>query len=513
MRLEESEDRRIQDRPTSLFRTGANDWWLFCLAIVVLKFLLLALDSAPKFYLGDSISYIWTALTGWIPDDRSYFYGYVIRWSAVWTGSLTSLLILQVFLGSFISISVAWICRVHFRLPARLAYLFGFLCAIDPLQCTWERYVMTETCSLFFYVLVLQQSLAYLRDRRMTSLVLVQLFSVITIGFRMVFLIPVQAMAVALPLIAFVCGSGSSQTTRTAWLTRLHFLGRRIFWQHLAVSVITMFVLDQGYQRAYGLLTHRAPAHLHATGYFLLAICGPALQPQDATDPRLGKLIEQGDEFALRDFSHRNDQRFIAGYLIDRWRRLEPNRIKSTQIATETALNTFRRDPAAVIGFAAKTYFILWRPHEMKRFAQWDLGDGRFRDSDLKLLAERFHWTGRAEPASEAQTFAKWFYVAATPWYFMPMIAPLFALGLLFIARDKAQAWLLLIHTTLLLAVTFLFATGPFTRYLQPLSLLTLLILALAVSSFPRAGLVDGKSLSRWFSRMHWRNPGSRPEL
>ncbi|HEY6207266.1 MAG TPA: hypothetical protein VIW21_14005, partial [Chthoniobacterales bacterium] len=59
--------------------TRKGDFWLFCLAIVILKFLLLALDSSPKFYLGDSISYLWTSLTGWIPDDRSYFYGFVIR--------------------------------------------------------------------------------------------------------------------------------------------------------------------------------------------------------------------------------------------------------------------------------------------------------------------------------------------------------------------------------------------------------------------------------------------------
>src|SRR5712691_2911245 len=84
----------------AVFLMAESNWWLFCFAIVVLKFVLLAVDSSPKFYLGDSISYIWTALSGWIPDDCSYFYGFVIRWTAVWAGSLTSLLIVQVFLGA-----------------------------------------------------------------------------------------------------------------------------------------------------------------------------------------------------------------------------------------------------------------------------------------------------------------------------------------------------------------------------------------------------------------------------
>ena len=38
-------------------------------------------------------SYIWTALTGWIPRDRSYFYGYLVRWLAVWPHSFSPLLV------------------------------------------------------------------------------------------------------------------------------------------------------------------------------------------------------------------------------------------------------------------------------------------------------------------------------------------------------------------------------------------------------------------------------------
>src|SRR5437773_5508027 len=193
--------------PKSIPSATNSKWWLFCLAIVVLKFLLLALDPLPKLYLGDSISYIWTAIFGWIPEDRSFFYGYVIRWSSVWTGSLTSLLIVQVSLSVVIAIIVAWICRAIFDLPGRLAYLFGFLCSIDPLQLAWERYVMTETCSLFFYALVLLQSFVYLRYWLIITFLIFLFFSVITIGFRMSFLIVIQAMSVAFPLIAFLSQS------------------------------------------------------------------------------------------------------------------------------------------------------------------------------------------------------------------------------------------------------------------------------------------------------------------
>ena len=74
---------------------AVNAWWLFCVLIFAIKLLLLWLDSTPKLYMGDSGSYIHTALTGSIPRDRSYFYGYLVRWLAVWPHSFTPLLVAQ----------------------------------------------------------------------------------------------------------------------------------------------------------------------------------------------------------------------------------------------------------------------------------------------------------------------------------------------------------------------------------------------------------------------------------
>ena len=80
-------------------QSETNQWWFFCLLIVSLKFSLLALDPLPKMFMGDSWSYLWTAFTWWIPDDRSYLYGFVIRGVALSTESLTSLLLLQSFIS------------------------------------------------------------------------------------------------------------------------------------------------------------------------------------------------------------------------------------------------------------------------------------------------------------------------------------------------------------------------------------------------------------------------------
>jgi hypothetical protein len=497
-----NEKRGVYEQQTELankpiFAASSHSWSLFCLGIVVLKFLLVALDPLPKLYLGDSFSYIWTAVSGWMPEQRSFLYGYVIRWSSIWTGSLTSLLILQVFLGIVIAIMVAWICRAIFNLPKAISYLFGLFCSIDPLQLAWERYVMTETCSLFFYVFVLQQSFIYLRDRRIANLLAVQLLSVLTIGFRMSFLIVVQFMAVALPVIAFFAPTGPAETAAVPrWQFR--FLWRVIFWRHLAASIITMFLLDQGYQHVNGILSHGEPAHIRASGYFLLAIWAPALQPQDADDPRLADIIAHGNEFGLRNILARNWQMFAPDGLVHRWDRAEPDAGKSNKIATRTALNAFKRDPAAVVGLATTTYLSFWTGwdgHFMRKIAKTDLRQyPTLRDSELKLLAKRFHLASRADLGSEPQTLTKWYYVAASPYFFLVLLSPVLSFALLFIARDKANTLLLFAHTTVLLTSTFLLSLYPVPRFLHPLSLLTLLCLALAVKSL-----------------LEWRSAASQP--
>ena len=100
------------DRPTPVSDLSRHPGWsIFCLLIVCLKFALLGLDPRPQMFMGDSGSYLWTAFSGWIPPDRSFLYGFVIRWVALSTGSLQSLLVLQAFLGAAIAILLAYICR------------------------------------------------------------------------------------------------------------------------------------------------------------------------------------------------------------------------------------------------------------------------------------------------------------------------------------------------------------------------------------------------------------------
>jgi hypothetical protein len=453
-----------------------QSWAWFCLGVLLLKSLFFAIDPLPKFVMGDSGAYIQTALTGWIPEARSYFYGYFIRWSSVESQSLTSLLILQLLFSGVVSIVAARICDVVFELRLRWAFLFGFLCALDPLQLLYERYVMTEAISLFLYAVVLYRSFLYVRDRRFRDLVLVQVISVLLIGFRMSYLPLVQISTFLLPPLAFsgeiwrLVGRRSAQSA-SPWRVP------GLFGTHLLVSALLMFVLHTGYKRANGWISHRPPAYLHASGVTLLAFLSPLLEPQDTSDPDLANLIRHGDELRLKDVHFRDNQRFVPGYLIDRFSRLHPERSRAEALAKAAATHALLRNPLGLAAIAWQIYGEYWSTQAMKGSAEADFCfDNQPQGDFLVILADRFHLALQKEvPVKSA---LQRYYVMAWPYYFVLLLAPLFAAPALIFPATRKYAVILFIHLSALVVLSVTFG-GHSLRFFHPVSFGTLLVIAL----------------------------------
>lgn len=466
-------------------------WALFCLAVFALKFLLLAADPMAKFYMGDSGSYIWTALTGWIPEDRSFLYGFVIRWTAVWSQSLTSLLVAQACCGAITCILFASICRSIFKLPFGWACLFGFLCAIDPLQLLWERYVMTETISLFFYAFLIRHSLLYLRDRRLRDLVVVQAVSVPLIAFRMSFLLQVQIGAIVLPILAFAPAIWE-QLRRVPKEEGFRTSAIRVWGGHLLVSIALLFLLHSGYKRLNGRISHREPAYLYGTGLVILSFWSPVLQPDDAADARLADLIRVGNEFELKNPDMRNSQLFSPGFLLDRWLKIETDSAKADRLAKKTALRALRRDPLGILAIAWRTYTNYWNGDVMKRSAELDFSFTNPPSSDfIAEVATNFHFIS---PNDQSKSPLQRYYVAAWPYYSFLLLAPLLSALAILLRFTRSFAFLLFGHISIMVATSMTFGSDS-VRYFQPISFVTLLVLALVTS----AGLLQMRRTKKTF--------------
>jgi hypothetical protein len=461
----------------------ASQWWFFCLLIVSLKIFLLALDPLPKMFIGDSACYISTALVGWIPDDRSYFYGYVIRWVALSTESLTPLLLLQSFISALTALLLAHTCRSLFGLSARGSYIIGFICALDPFQLVWERYVMTETISLFFYVAGLYCSFLYLKHRGIRHLVIAQGLWVLLIGFRMSYLPVVQVSAVLLPVMAFYpLLLATWRSRRGAQVDRSHPV-RRTF-VHLLTSIALMLLLHGAYKQVNGWLCGRAPAYLYATGLHLLAFWAPILTPADASDERLARIIAQGDEFDIKELTARNSQRFDPDYLVDRWQEVEPDGPRANRIAKETALRALRRNPLQVLHLAAQTFAQYWNLKDLRHYASIDLGHNDLTLEQNSMLAESFHLATDGRIIGAPPTVLQQYFLLSWPYCYFVLLSPILGAWAVYVARERRLALLLLLHLVIILAVTFTFAVAPSLRYLQPASVLTLLTVAICLRAF-----------------------------
>jgi hypothetical protein len=195
---------------------------------------------------------------------------------------------------------------------------------------------MTETFSLLVYVLVLYWSLAYPRDRRLWQLGVVQALSVLLIGFRMSYLLLVQACTILLPLIAFArCALRVFRKRSEARAPESRLLATGL--THVIASVAMMLVMHGAYKYANGRLSRREPAYLYATGFHLASVWAPVLEPSDASDPRFGELIANGDQLKIKNLHFRNAQQYGDGLLIKRWREIEKDPRKSDRVARESA--------------------------------------------------------------------------------------------------------------------------------------------------------------------------------
>jgi hypothetical protein len=462
-----------------------NGWWLFCALIFAIKLLLLWLDPTPKLFMGDSWSYIWTALTGWIPPDRSYFYGYLVRWLAVWPHSFTSLLVTQALASGATAITFAMICSRFFEMTNTLSFLFGLLCALDPCQLVWERYVMTETFSLIVYILVLYWSFLYLRDCRIWQLAVVQALSVILIGFRISYLLVVQICTVLLPIIA------SARYALPAFVDRAPARASKAVVLktgliHLVASIAMMFVMHSAYKDVNGWLSNRRPAYLYNVGAHLVAVWAPVLLPSDATDPRFGKLIATGEQFQIHSLRLRDAQQYGPGFLVDRWRHIEKDRKKGDLVTRQTAINAVRRRPLQIVDLAVKTYTEFWGVASMQSCAQKDLGYSELTDEQVKMLAEKFGFSTQKQLPIEPLSLLQQYFLVGWPYYFFVIVSPLIAALATLVDRHRAFACLVFVHASILMVVVTALSARACIRYVQPVSILTLLSIAICIERIVR---------------------------
>jgi hypothetical protein len=420
-------------------------------AILLVKALLLAIDHAPMFFLGDSVSYLHTATWGYIPPDRSFLYGWIIRWSSLWLHSLTPLLIVQALAGAVSAFLCAYLLRRFFAAPTAIAAAAGLFCAIEPLQLLFERYVMTETFSLLAFSLFVFAALTYFERPTFRQLLLIQLAAVFVIAMRVSFLPIVESATLLLPLL------NGRPWPRLA--------------RHLALSCLLFFALQGTYKWSYAQLIQpefpgARPAYNYDGGFRLLAFVAPIVQPRDFPDQAHAAEVFQLD-WDLRDPRLRFRQRWNQGGLVRNIESLYPP-LEARRLAKATAWNAVRRDPwgecrLSLFGFT--DYFN--REHLLLGMIEDRGGARELPDDLLSFLRTYFHLDARDLPHRVTLT-NRWYY-AAWWWYLALLFLPLPLLLMIAIvpARQRPAAILLFVFASAQIAVIAACSIGPTVRFLH----------------------------------------------
>jgi hypothetical protein len=308
---------------------------------------------------------------------------------------------------------------------------------------------------------------------------------VLLIGFRMSYLLVVQACTILLPLIAFArCGVQALRNRSGARAPEAGVLKTRL--TQVVASIAMMFIMHGAYKQANGWLSNRQPAYLYDAGSHLVAVWAPALQPSDATDSRFRELIANGHQFKIDDPTLRNAQHFGQGFLIDRWREIEKDRRKSDRIARETAMNALRRRPLQIAGLALRTYMGYWGIASIQSYARVDLGGVELTGDQVKMLAEKFGLQTVKRLPAQPYSLLQQYFLAAWPYYFIVVVSPLVCAFAIWLSRDRAFALLLFIHASILMVVITALSPQACIRYLQPVSVLTLFSIAICVDWLAR---------------------------
>ncbi len=443
--------------------SSAKAWFALAGFILAVKLGFLTIDPYPRFFLGDSAAYLASALGIWVPNDRSFTYGRdFIHPILDLFHSISAVVVVQSMLGAVNSLLAALCLHIGFRAPFWVAAATAILYSFEPLGLSYERFIMTETLTLFFFAMFVLTGLIYIVKPRMWLLVVLALMGTCVLSLR-TFHIPVVIIStVAAVLLA------------SPGLRQLTAEGRRTFPRfaaHALVALAATVVLHLSYQSYFALLTKQSPSYNGLDGLFLAAAWAPLVTRDDFPDKKVADRVLSELTIDLKDRWMRPAHRYWQGGLAQTLARERGGEIEANAIAKEIALNAAKRDSLGVMRLSLQTYADYWNRNIIRDSIAYDLGqkqlDRSLIDHFKKCCAEDL------SKNDEQKSFTRWWHQAATPWYNFFLLSPILSVLLCIPRRYRAEAAFLGVTSLAVLMVSITFGTGAVVRYHPTLGWLT----------------------------------------
>ncbi len=460
-------------------------YWLFLLlTIIFIKFIIFCIDPIPRFFLGDSWSYLSTAINNWIPPDRSFIYGFIIKYTAIASHSLTTLISIQIATSCFNAIIISYILITFFSFNFRRAFLSALICTLEPLQLMYERFVMTEAFSLFLFTIYILIIFLYFRKPRLLLLVIIQIIGTCLISLRLSYLPIVLINTLMLPILAlffqrtqfsfypmiFKKYIFSEDTFKKRWLISMIAF-------HILVSVLSTFIFHLGYKNLNGYLSKNPPAYQYKSGTIMMVAFLPVVEQEDFPIPEVAERIFKDLNYDPKNHYNRVFHHWQSDGIIARLNEAFPDSIKADNLALKTALNALKRDPFGVISVIFKTFKDFWNLSYLKRSLLNDEGDRPLPEYMLKALKDNFNLDGEKLPF--LRTLIVKYHMKIWFWYLFLLCLPFFAFLNIFIyGKDyRILNFFVFYISFLIVLVSCTFCEGVTVRYLHSLGWIVFLVI------------------------------------
>ena len=446
-------------QPAHGTKSGLSLWRLTLFALGI-KALTLIVDPNPQFFLGDSGSYLYTALTGWIPLDRSYLYGYLIRWICLGSGSLFPLVLVQTLASSLSAGILGWSLQRFLQAPPFLTIVVMVAYCFDPLQLMYDRFVMAESFSLCAAMIFITFLLVFIDTGKRRFLLFASVAGVIAVALRISYLPAVTALSFAAPLIRLF--SSDSERGKDLRL-RLKQCGYSI-----GVITISHFTLHMGYKSLTGTLSGAPPAYQYADGFSLLSSWCPLMNSEDLQAAAVSDTTLAGTY--PRTFESRRAQRWMDKGIVLTLTRAYADSGHANAVAKEIAFHILRRDPVGVANLGLRTYLRGYGKDVIKGCIKEDTGDRPIPPELIEIAAKSFHLAAADMPTRH--TWTKSYFGWATQWYRALLLTPLLlVITVPFTDRRKGMFVVVVTIFSVIILLTIMgLAVDNSIRYLHPLS-------------------------------------------
>lgn len=407
-------------------RSTLGYWLGLTLVVVAIKAGFYVWDAEIGYVLGDSASYIYSALTDWVPPDRSWVYGVLVRWATLGDTELQALAWFQMVASAANCLILAFVLTRFLACSRPVAAVAAIVCAGEPIQLLYERYVMTETFSLLGFGLFLVTLLFFLRRGSPGLLIIALTFGALAAALRLAYM-PVAVVLAILACGYFVFFGSAAAASNGRLAGKLRELG----------SLLLITTVSLGFFMA----LEKAPRGASAHGEFLLAAWSPLLVEEPfASKPQLAPFISASDcPFTWQD---RGDQQWKAGCLISRI-------VESYQKSAEQTLcdpvaaghlaqqnaNDFcgrvasellAHFPIDVLEIGFHNWWVMWDRQALKQILLVDSGSRSIPDDFIAFMSREF---GRdVRTANETTSPMRSYFRNAIGWYWWVICAPVFLL-------------------------------------------------------------------------------------